>query len=323
MRLIVVALLGIEITILALASAASAATHPEGSPAQSGLYEAEPGSWGGALARSAVAAVIADAYEAGPPNLAASWAHERLMRAHERLEEMRDWPAAELRWPLAAVQRARAVRERTPHVRENEQAASRPTEIARAAVEQAAEARADRAQQSRSRETATAAQEGPVRLGVIRMPQARPHVAHRRAQVDLTRALPRAAVRMSHATANGWLKSAGLRTQSTGNCVSKHMHHCTSLDKVRTGTVAKAIELKRKSGCPIMVTGGTERGHAPGQFSHGNGYKLDISHNACIDRHIAKHSDKAGVRSDGARIYKSSSGTTFFDESDHWDILFR
>jgi hypothetical protein len=322
-RLIVVALLGIEITILALASAASAATHPEGSPAQSGTYEAEPVGWGGALARSAVAAVIADAYEAGPPNLAASWAHERLMRAHERLEEMRDWPAAEVRWPLAAVQRAHVARERTPHVRQSERAA----EMAQAAEDRADEAQAQRnqaqAQQSGTREAATKALEGPVRLGVIRMPQARPHVAHRRAQVDLTRALPRAAVRLSHATANGWLKSAGLRTQSTGNCVSKHMHHCTSLDKVRTGTVAKAIELKRESGCPIMVTGGTERGHAPGQFSHGNGYKLDISHNACIDRHIQKHSDKAGVRSDGARIYKSSSGTTFFDESDHWDILFR
>jgi hypothetical protein len=130
-------------------------------------------------------------------------------------------------------------------------------------------------------------------------------------------------MQMSHSLANDWLKSAGLQTKSTGNCTSKHMHHCTSLDQVRAGTIAKVIELKQKSGCPIMVTGGTERGHAPGVYSHGNGYKLDISHNACIDRHITKNHEKTGVRSDGAAIYKSGSGMTFFDESDHWDILFR
>jgi hypothetical protein len=128
---------------------------------------------------------------------------------------------------------------------------------------------------------------------------------------------------MSHTTATGWLKSAGLRTQSTGNCTSKHMRHCTSLDKVRTGTIARVIALKQQSRCPIMVTGGTESGHAPGHYSHGNGYKLDISHNRCIDRYITKNHRKAGVRSDGARLYRSRSGTTFADESDHWDILFR
>ncbi|MCK2214158.1 hypothetical protein MF672_010190 [Actinomadura sp. ATCC 31491] len=173
--------------------------------------------------------------------------------------------------------------------------------------------------------------ESPVRTGVVRLPRIRPHAVHGRARVlgpqarvDLTRVLPRqAAVRMSHAIANGWLRSAGLRTKSTGNCASKHQHHCTSLDKVRTGTVARIIQLKQESRCPIMVTGGTEEGHAPGRFSHGNGYKLDISHNSCIDHYITKNHKKSGVRGDGARLYRSASGTTFADEIDHWDILFR
>ncbi|MBF8191934.1 hypothetical protein ITP53_40895 [Nonomuraea sp. K274] len=128
---------------------------------------------------------------------------------------------------------------------------------------------------------------------------------------------------MSHATAHEWLHSEGLRTQSTGNCTHKHLHHCTSLDSVRTGTISQVIQLKRESGCPIMVTGGTERGHAPGHFSHGNGYKLDISPNACINHYITKNHRKAGTRADGAQLYRSHSGTIFANESDHWDILFR
>ncbi|HEX4813155.1 MAG TPA: hypothetical protein VFV66_10440 [Nonomuraea sp.] len=164
----------------------------------------------------------------------------------------------------------------------------------------------------------------PVRTGVVRTPLARPGNAHKRATVDLSRVVPRqAAIRLSHATAAGWLQSAGLHTKSTGNCASKHRHHCTSLDKVRTGTIARVIALKQQSGCPILVTGGTESGHAPGHFSHGNGYKLDISHNACIDRYITQNHRKTGVRGDGARLYRSASGTTYADESDHWDILFR
>ncbi|UBU13384.1 hypothetical protein [Nonomuraea gerenzanensis] len=309
MRLIIVALLGIEITIIALASAASAATHPEGTPAQSGLYEGLPMHGSGPSA----AEIIAGTYEMGPH----PWAYEELM-----LLEMGDWPALDQRWPLAAVERAQVIRER----RADAAASSKVEQAERAAdrAEQRAEEAAEEAERSGTRETATQAVKRIVRTGVAQMPQARPRVAYKRAQVDLTRALPRkAAIRMSHATASGWLRSAGLRTKSTGNCASKHMHHCTSLDRVRTGTIARAIELKQESGCPIMVTGGTERGHAPGHFSHGNGYKLDISHNACIDRHITKHHDKAGVRSDGATIYKAKSGTTFFDESDHWDILFR
>ncbi|MEV4168052.1 hypothetical protein [Nonomuraea sp. NPDC049709] len=313
----VVALLGIEITIIALASAASAATHPEGSPAQGSLYEAGPYGWEDAPAqwRAAMDAALSDAYEVEP-----DMAYEGLMAAGRQLEQISDWPAIDTHWPLEQVERAHEARDRASTAAES--AAEAAT---RSATRSAAEAEdLAWAQKPKARPEATKAAKSPVRTGVAKMPRARAHAAHRRAQVDLTRVLPRkAAMQVSHATATGWLKSAGLRTKSTGNCVSKHMHHCTSLDSVRTGTIAKAIALKQRSGCPIMVTGGTERGHAPGHFSHGNGYKLDISHNACIDRHISKNHDKAGIRSDGARLYKSGSGTTFADEGDHWDILFR
>ncbi|MCF6472713.1 hypothetical protein FAF44_30590 [Nonomuraea sp. MG754425] len=321
MRLIVVALLGIEISIIALASAASADTHPEGSPAESGPYEAEPVT---GTARTP-AEFLSDANDMGQR----PWAFERLVLVHGRLAELPDWPPTDPRWPLAAVGRAEVVAERaagddaTKAERADDSRTTTGT-LPGAASGAAPAAAAAAAGAAGARGAATKALKSPVRRRAARMPKARPRAAHRRAQVDLTRTLPRmAAVRMTHATASGWLESAGLRTKSTGNCASKHGRRCTSLDSVRTGTVARAIELKRESGCPIMVTGGTERGHAPGHFSHGNGYKLDISHNDCIDRHITKNHHKAGVRGDGARLYKSDSGTTFADEHSHWDILFR
>ncbi|MEV1239303.1 hypothetical protein [Nonomuraea sp. NPDC049750] len=145
-----------------------------------------------------------------------------------------------------------------------------------------------------------------------------------KADVDLARVKPRyATVHMSHALAADWLRDEGLRTHSSGHCTSKQVYRCTSLEDVRTSTISRVIGIKRQSGCPVLVTGGTEAGHAPGPYSHGNGYKLDITHNPCIDRYITKNHDKSGIRGDGAALYRAPSGTVFADEVDHWDILFR
>lgn len=143
-------------------------------------------------------------------------------------------------------------------------------------------------------------------------------------RVKLARVKPRyATMHLSHSHATRWLKQAGLRWTSSGGCANRHVRHCTSLESVRTATVQRMVQLKKRSGCSVTVTGGTETGHAPGRFSHGSGHKLDIGHNKCIDRYIKKIAEPAGVRGDGARLYRSPSGTVFADESDHWDILFR
>ncbi|TMS00446.1 hypothetical protein [Nonomuraea basaltis] len=403
MRLTGVALLGIEISIIALASAASAATGPEGQPATSSLYEAGLYHGPAPARHAAMMEALSDSLGL---RMAEGWPLERLLAAREYPPAIPgDWPPAApqnvgqppagiaTQTPPESDMTAQAPSEpatallpspesgTTPRTSaesgtaaqtpsesgtalqtspesgtvvqtrpESDGAAQAPSESDRAthgrlepgtATEKrppagtAARTRS-RKDVARSRTRAAGGRKAvanraevkalprPMRTGAVRTPQTRHHPARKRARVDLTRVVPRqAAVPMSHATAAGWLKSAGLRTRSTGHCTSKHLHHCTSLDSVRTGTIARVIELKRESHCPIMVTGGTEAGHAPGHYSHGNGYKLDISHNPCIDRYITKNHDRAGVRSDGAPLYRSSSGTTFADESDHWDILFR
>ncbi|NUT11287.1 MAG: hypothetical protein HOQ38_12505 [Nonomuraea sp.] len=186
------------------------------------------------------------------------------------------------------------------------------------------EARPSIAERPRARTQRSEAATKAAKARAGTMSRNRPQGPQRRSQADLARVLPRqGAMQMSHAVATRWLKTSGLRTTSSGHCTSRHLHHCTSLDAVRVGTIARVIDLKRLSGCPVMVTGGTEAGHAPGQYSHGNGYKLDITHNKCIDRYITRHHHRTGVRGDGAALYRSGEGTVFADESSHWDILFK
>ncbi|MGV9596011.1 hypothetical protein ACWDR1_05005 [Streptosporangium sandarakinum] len=96
---------------------------------------------------------------------------------------------------------------------------------------------------------------------------------------------------------------------------------CTSLDTVRRNTVASVIALKRASGCPIVITGGTEVGHAPGRYSHAKGYKLDIQPNSCVNDHIIRHYPFDGIRDDGAPLYRAPNAL-YARELDHWDILF-
>jgi hypothetical protein len=132
------------------------------------------------------------------------------------------------------------------------------------------------------------------------------------------------AVRLQHRQAARRLQHAGLRWRSSGHCANRHQRSCTSLGAVRLGTLWGIVNLKRRSGCPIIVTGGTEVGHAGGSHSHGAGYKIDIEHNKCVDRYI--RSKRMGhVRGDGARLFyerRPQGYTVYANEPSHWDIMF-
>ncbi|WP_218825397.1 hypothetical protein [Streptosporangium subroseum] len=129
-------------------------------------------------------------------------------------------------------------------------------------------------------------------------------------------------VRLQHLQATERLKQAGLNWTSSGKCSNRHVGHCTSLQAVRAATVDEVIALKQRSQCPIVITGGTEIGHAPGPYSHHAGYKLDIKPNKCINAYIKQQQPPQGVRGDGARLYGDPLGTLYARESNHWDILF-
>ncbi|WP_214411463.1 hypothetical protein [Sphaerisporangium fuscum] len=131
-------------------------------------------------------------------------------------------------------------------------------------------------------------------------------------------------VRLSHRQAAWRLRQEGLRRRSSGHCANRHRPSCTSLDSVRLGTLWGVVDLKRRSGCRILVTGGTEVGHAGGRRSHGQGYKLDVAHNRCVDRFVRGRSP-GRVRGDGARLFyenRPEGRTVYADEPSHWDITF-
>ncbi|MEU4830019.1 hypothetical protein [Streptosporangium sp. NPDC023615] len=138
-------------------------------------------------------------------------------------------------------------------------------------------------------------------------------------------ALRQGPLRLQQVDAERLLREAGLRVTSSGGCSNRQGRTCTSLQAVRSGTISSAIDLKRRSGCRLVVTGGTEVGHAPGPYSHFAGYKLDIKPNRCINRYITKNHPSQGVRGDRARLYGAdgTSGPLYAREADHWDILFR
>ncbi|WP_149826981.1 peptidoglycan-binding domain-containing protein [Streptomyces tailanensis] len=134
--------------------------------------------------------------------------------------------------------------------------------------------------------------------------------------------------KLSDAQAMARLKAAGITRKSSGNCIDRYRKNCTSLQGIRVGTVNGVIALKKKSGCKIVITGGTEVGHASGTYSHWNGYKVDVPRTSCVTNYIHKHSKKHHKRKDGAWVWRvTSGGKTVIDYADenwanHWDITY-
>ncbi|GGU95863.1 hypothetical protein GCM10010182_10470 [Actinomadura cremea] len=128
-------------------------------------------------------------------------------------------------------------------------------------------------------------------------------------------------MRLEHEFVTNVLRSRDIDWRSTGNCSDREKPTCTSFSGLRWTTLEGLLRFAETSGCKIVVTGGTERGHASGLHSHYNGYKIDIAPNRCVDREIEGY-DREGVRGDGARLYRSPEGGLYARESDHWDITY-
>lgn len=81
-------------------------------------------------------------------------------------------------------------------------------------------------------------------------------------------------------------------------------------------------------GCgSIIITSGTTGDHASGEFSHTNGWKVDINLSPDITKYITDSEKNKGAyvykgarKDDGAKMYQNSRGACYALESDHWDI---
>lgn len=129
--------------------------------------------------------------------------------------------------------------------------------------------------------------------------------------------------RLAHSEAEQILHAAGIKLLSSGACGDRTRSECTSLEGIRRPAIEGILMFKQRSGCPVVITGGTEVGHADGRYSHARGYKLDITPDECVTGYIKRTGRYAGTRGDGAAIYEASNGVVYNRESDHWDITFR
>ncbi|SCD45539.1 Peptidoglycan-binding (PGRP) domain of peptidoglycan hydrolases-containing protein [Streptomyces sp. DvalAA-19] len=128
--------------------------------------------------------------------------------------------------------------------------------------------------------------------------------------------------KLTHAQVSSMFSGAGITWTSTGNCSNRNVSTCTSFEQMRRTTAEGTVALRRASGCAILVTGGTETGHANGTYSHWNGYKVDFSPQSCISNYITRTFTRIGDRGDGAAQYKSASGNIYAREGSHWDVTF-
>lgn len=157
--------------------------------------------------------------------------------------------------------------------------------------------------------------------------------------------------RLTHEEALSQLRGAGIDARAAvanqGNCPGGNLSanntntaspHCTSFTGIWQSTVSYIINFKQKSGLKLVITGGTEHGHASGQYSHGNGHKIDlslISSDPGLSNYIETHLKRSGSRPGnhgGPRYIDTSVGDgtfgsaksspTFVNELglNHWDI---
>ena len=131
----------------------------------------------------------------------------------------------------------------------------------------------------------------------------------------------------THNEALEQLRGVGINVTSTAgaagvkeNCPT--MNGCTSLTGLRTDTLNQALTIKQTCpGCTVTIVGATEP-HSPGQFSHQNGYKLDIQGNASVDEFFRTRLIRAGERTGqfGGDRYLDVCGNEYVRESTHWDV---
>jgi hypothetical protein len=131
-----------------------------------------------------------------------------------------------------------------------------------------------------------------------------------------------APAKLTHTEALSRLASAGITISSSGGCTTRSDPNCTSLEQINTTTVTDAIALRTSSRCAIVVTGGTEVGHADLPFSHYEGYKIDIRLNSCVTGYLRSTFEPVVPPALGTEQYRSADGDLYSYEGNHWDIEF-
>jgi hypothetical protein len=128
---------------------------------------------------------------------------------------------------------------------------------------------------------------------------------------------------LSEADARAFLQRLNIGVKDA--CSVGTASNCVNLDGIKVVTLNEVFSLGQiVGGNNIYVTGGTEgcgTVHRSGQYSHCNGYKIDLRFNDRLNNYIESNFEKIGIRSDRAELYRNPlTGAIYAKESDHWDI---
>jgi len=131
--------------------------------------------------------------------------------------------------------------------------------------------------------------------------------------------------KLTHEQAMQRLTDASISVYSSGNSSDRNNPNATSLQGVQENTINGIVNFREASGKNIVITGGTETGHAQGSQSHSEGYKLDIRVTPGLSEWIQNNFEYVRDRNNGDPVYRDSLGNEFtFERSrNHWDITFR
>lgn len=123
--------------------------------------------------------------------------------------------------------------------------------------------------------------------------------------------------RVADVVARQVLAEHGVGVYSSGKCADRANRRCTSLDTMLASAVREVLWLRDNSGCPVLVTGGTEVGHAKGVRSHYNGFKVDVQATKCVNAWVKAHTTK--IPKSTKRL--APSGAIWWLEGSHWDVV--
>lgn len=132
---------------------------------------------------------------------------------------------------------------------------------------------------------------------------------------------------LTHNVAYAMVRNAGLDVQGSNYVGPDQRSDGTSFTNIRRNTIAGIINFRFRSGCAVRITGGTESGHSSGTYSHGTGYKVDISPTTCVNGVILSYPTCTANCYTSYTSYKGPEGAIYADERNnpngaHWDILY-
>lgn len=122
--------------------------------------------------------------------------------------------------------------------------------------------------------------------------------------------------------------AAGVAINHDNTCpVGSDGKGCTNVAGMKEATIQEVIALQNAcgiSGC-VMITGGTEPGHASGPNSHANGYKVDLNTTGAFNNYMKTNLKQYGQRTgtEPGPIYLDGCGTNQYvlaSSPNHWDI---